>query len=114
MGIGVSGALVCGPMRHAAAAVAVMLVCLASAPRTSPAPAAASVAHPAVFSVTFVDAAPTPQPSGPVGPGPGPDDGKPGWVWLAAVGFVVLVGAGAVRFWLSQRASGHHWDASAP
>ena len=113
MGIGRCRALVCGPMRHAAAAVAVMLVCLAPAPRTSPAPAAASVAHPAVFSVTF-DAAPTPQPSGTVGPGPGPDDGKPGWVWLAAVGFVVLVGAGAVRFWLAQRTSGHHWDASAP
>ena len=104
-----ASALVCGPMRRGAAVVAVMVVCLLSG-----APAAASVGDRSVFSVTFVDAAPTPQPSGTVGPGPGPDDGKPGWVWLAAAGFVVLVGAGAVRFWLAQRASGHHWDASAP
>ena len=87
--------------------VAVMLVCLLSG-----APAAASVEPPTVFSVTFVDAAPTPGPTGTHGPAFS-GDGKPGWVWWAAAGLVVMLGAGAVRFWLAHRQAGGHWDASA-
>jgi hypothetical protein len=87
--------------------VAVMLVCLLSS-----APAAASVGVPSVFSVTPVDAAPTPEPTGTGGPPPA-DEGKPGWVWWAAAGLVVMLGAGAVRFWLAHREAGGHWDASA-
>jgi hypothetical protein len=105
--------------------VAVMLVCLPGVALLWGAPAAASVGPPSVVSVTFLDA-PTPQPSGTVVPPPGPDEGKPGWVWLAAAGFVGLLGAGAVRFWLvhreadrethreAHREAGGHWDASAP
>jgi hypothetical protein len=95
-------------MRRGAAVVAVMLVWLLSG-----APAAASVGPPPVVFVTVVVAGPTPEPTGTDGRLPS-EAGKPGWVWWAAAGLVIMLGAGAVRFWLVHREAGGPWDASAP
>jgi hypothetical protein len=95
-------------MGRGAAAIAVILVGLLSG-----APTTAGVGPPSVVLVTFVDAAPSPEPTGTGGP-PRSGEGKPGWVWWAAAGLVVMLGAGGVRVWLARREAGGHWDRSAP